>query len=820
MDKNLCDLISKYEKEFPEGSPLLNACHSGRIDDVKLFIKCDKSRSVNEPQNYNDSFESTPLMAAAWKEHFQVVQYLIEECEADPNIALSDGCNPLHLAAQNNKKKKLIKFLLTNMSFNSINKKTKDGATPLDYVYLFNRSPIRQEIIDLIREYGGRRAEELRREEIKRNVEEARTEQYLDLISKYRKEFPEGYPSAPLLIACELGRFDHVKILITYDKSISVNELQNYNEVSKSTPLIVATWNEQFQVVQYLIEECEADPNIADSDGWNALHYAAQNNKKDTELIELLLTNMPLNSINKKNRSGDTPLDRAYEYNYSPLQQEIIDLIRKYSGRRAEELDTPPLPGPLKEEPEVRISKYNKLRAEEVTQTKEELLARYEKEFPNATPFICACERGQLQDVKEFHYYDIGVEEGYDSKDYQITAINIVIKHGHMGLFKYLIENFKRIPFFNTYDGWTMLHYGALYLQYLKEFKYVATFSNVISLDDGHVINLVNVSKETALDLAYQNKYIQPKEKKKLITYIRSIGGKANWYDSSGKKVGKGKGDLNEVYLREQAKEKKRIEEEIRVKKFAEEEIRAKKIAEQEAKRKEERDEKNVAETMQTLRAVSFIENSVKLVGKPKHRSRKKQSTVQTVITKSIKTSKNPRKVNERAGKKSPVSSIKQKYNKEKKKKKREEKTTYIQPDLSVLKVSPCYEKAGRRAKERRLLELENLKRLTEKKPTDIKIISKDALIDYDFHEHTKKEMLEGLYFKHNLQEGILIMTGDKVLKYLLLGLSKNWGNLTKQRQLKFKEAIEGKYGQKHFRVQEVMFGNEIRYDLLFISLK
>ena len=80
--------------------------------------------------------------------------------------------------------------------------------------------------------------------------------------------------------------------------------------------------------------------------------------------------------------------------------------------------------------------------------------------------------------------------------------------------------------------------------------------------------------------------------------------------------------------------------------------------------------------------------------------------------------------------------------------------------------------------------------------------------------------MLEGLYFKHNLQEGILIMTGDKVLKYLLLGLSKNWGNLTKQRQLKFKEAIEGKYGQKHFRVQEVMFGNEIRYDLLFISLK
>jgi ankyrin repeat protein len=38
-------------------------------------------------------------MAAARYEHFQVVKYLIEQCEADPNIVKSDGQNALHWAA-------------------------------------------------------------------------------------------------------------------------------------------------------------------------------------------------------------------------------------------------------------------------------------------------------------------------------------------------------------------------------------------------------------------------------------------------------------------------------------------------------------------------------------------------------------------------------------------------------------------------------------------------------------------------------------------------------------------------------------------------
>ena len=99
------------------------------------------------------------------------------------------------------------------------------------------------------------------------------------------------------------------------------------------TPLIMAAYNEHFQIVKYLIEQCEADPNIANSSGLNALHWAAWNNRTTTELIQVLLNHMTLDSINKKESGGYTPLDNAYAYNDSPLRQEIIALLRSKGGK-------------------------------------------------------------------------------------------------------------------------------------------------------------------------------------------------------------------------------------------------------------------------------------------------------------------------------------------------------------------------------------------------------------------------------------------------------------------------------------------------------
>ena len=112
-----------------------------------------------------------------------------------------------------------------------------------------------------------------------------------------------------------------------------VNQVGRTSNGYERTPLMIAALNEHFQIVQYLIDQGEADPNIANCGGWNALHVAAWNNRMNTELIELLLTHMPLDSINKKTSAGSTPLDIAYEFNRSPIQQKIIDLIRSKGGK-------------------------------------------------------------------------------------------------------------------------------------------------------------------------------------------------------------------------------------------------------------------------------------------------------------------------------------------------------------------------------------------------------------------------------------------------------------------------------------------------------
>ena len=170
------------------------------------------------------------------------------------------------------------------------------------------------------------------------------------LIERYKREFPHG---TPIVCACEHGRMDDVELFVNlhpFHKYITNRDVNGYGDdmtwkdmvsqvgrrssgFGECTPLMIAAEKEHFQVVKYLIEQGEADPNIANSAGWNALHCAAGNNRTNTELIELLLTHMSLNSINKKDGAGFTPLDRAYTYNRSPIRQEIIALLRSKGGK-------------------------------------------------------------------------------------------------------------------------------------------------------------------------------------------------------------------------------------------------------------------------------------------------------------------------------------------------------------------------------------------------------------------------------------------------------------------------------------------------------
>ncbi len=66
------------------------------------------------------------------------------------------GMNALHYeASYNNTSTGCIQVLLAHMTITSINQKL-GGYTPLDYVYDYNHSEVKQEIIALIRSVGGK----------------------------------------------------------------------------------------------------------------------------------------------------------------------------------------------------------------------------------------------------------------------------------------------------------------------------------------------------------------------------------------------------------------------------------------------------------------------------------------------------------------------------------------------------------------------------------------------------------------------------------------------------------------------------------------
>jgi ankyrin repeat protein len=97
---------------------------------------------------------------------------------------------------------------------------------------------------------------------------------------------------------------------------------------------MIATRYKYLHIVQYLIEQGEADANIATDMGKNALHIAViWNEVEKLGVIQLLLAHMSLESINKI-WVEETPLDLAYDpYGNSPIEREIISLIRSKGGK-------------------------------------------------------------------------------------------------------------------------------------------------------------------------------------------------------------------------------------------------------------------------------------------------------------------------------------------------------------------------------------------------------------------------------------------------------------------------------------------------------
>ena len=175
--KQLYLLYKRYKNVFPPGTPFVCACEQGRVEDVNQFLNLhrfhayidvgtanagmDVTAMVSEVGKDSDDYSYTPLMAAAYYEHSTTIIEILLQYNADTATTTDYDYNALHYAAWlNETTTTTVQLLLNNMKLEDINHKNTAGNTPLDRCYL-STSSIKQQLIDLIRQKGGKRQSEL-----------------------------------------------------------------------------------------------------------------------------------------------------------------------------------------------------------------------------------------------------------------------------------------------------------------------------------------------------------------------------------------------------------------------------------------------------------------------------------------------------------------------------------------------------------------------------------------------------------------------------------------------------------------------------------
>ena len=102
----------------------------------------------------------------------------------------------------------------------------------------------------------------------------------------------------------------------------------------------MAARKEQLEIAQYLVKSCTTVDLIGQTDseyGRNSLHHAAFGSKKNVQMLQWLIDNYNGDIKQIINNGGWTPLDYAY-YNLSPIKKDLVSLLRKYGGKRKNEL--------------------------------------------------------------------------------------------------------------------------------------------------------------------------------------------------------------------------------------------------------------------------------------------------------------------------------------------------------------------------------------------------------------------------------------------------------------------------------------------------
>eukprot|EP00942_MAST-04A_sp_MAST-4A-sp1_P005086 g5086.t1 len=328
------ELVRKYKKKFPQGTPFIVACEKGQLDDVKAFVTNHDvdgngmalKEMINQVGANAYGQKCTALFAAGTNQQENVIGYLIDIVYPNCTELVRKYVNefpkgtPFVVACEKGRLDDVKVSILA------------EDETIIDYLFsiLLDGVAIDNRALNAV----------------------------------YANAFPEG---TPFVVACEKGRLDDVKVHDVDGSGMTLKEMvnqkgtisrgsvmKNGDNYYKWTGLMAATRFEQSHIVQYLLEDCKVDATITNGFGLGPLHLVAGYSKVNTDCLRMLLEN-PSVSINATINSNFSYLDPVIRYDivmssgrpiiYSALQfayiskdnitikQELIALLRRYGAK-------------------------------------------------------------------------------------------------------------------------------------------------------------------------------------------------------------------------------------------------------------------------------------------------------------------------------------------------------------------------------------------------------------------------------------------------------------------------------------------------------
>ncbi|XP_071084414.1 ankyrin repeat domain-containing protein 50-like isoform X2 [Haliotis cracherodii] len=248
------------------------ACRGGDVETVK----CVLSLHVADI-NSRGRRSRTPVIAAAWWEHRDVVEHLVSE-GADVSLVDEDGNNILHYACWGGDVE-TVKFVLS-LHVADINSRGGGSRTPVMAAAWWEHRDVVEHLVSegadvsLVDEDGN-------------NI---------------------------LHYACWGGNVETVKCVL----SLHVVDINSRGGRSQ-TPVMMAAWRGHRDVVELLVSE-GADVSLVDEDGNNTLHWACIGG--DVETVKCVLS-LNVVDIDARNNDGRTAADMARDEGH----QEVVKLL-------------------------------------------------------------------------------------------------------------------------------------------------------------------------------------------------------------------------------------------------------------------------------------------------------------------------------------------------------------------------------------------------------------------------------------------------------------------------------------------------------------